>query len=103
MDLPTSIPKEFYSLFWDVDVEKLDPSQKPFFVIQRMIDRGNTNSVKWVRKSFSDLQITDTFKKIRDFSPRVGNYWQMVLNINPEEMLCLQPHYQLVRKSHWPF
>lgn len=33
MKVPKKIPKSLYHFFWDVDVKKLDPSKKPYFII----------------------------------------------------------------------
>jgi hypothetical protein len=103
MALPTSIPEEFYSLFWDVDLKAVNPAKKPYFVIQRMLDRGNTRAVRWVEANFGKDKIRETFKNLRDFRPKVGLFWSLVLNIDPKEMLCLQPSYRTRRKTVWPY
>ena len=103
MKLPKKIPKKFYGYFWDVDAKKVDPSKKPYFVIQRLLDKGDENSVRWVRRNFSENIIKETFTKMRDFSPWVGNFWQQFLKINRSEVLCLQKHYLSMRRSHWPY
>ena len=46
------IPKSLHKYFWDVDVKKLDPEKKPYFVISRLLDKGNVETAKWVKKKF---------------------------------------------------
>ncbi len=103
MKLPTHVPKRLWIYFWDVDVAKLNPSQKPYFVIQRMLDKGNTDCVRWVCRHFPKKTIADTFKTMRDFSPWTGNFWSLVLQIPHEQMRCLQQPYLNQRKALWPF
>jgi hypothetical protein len=97
------IPKSLHKYFWDVDVEKLDPNNKPYFVINRLLDKGNVEAVKWVRKNYSEDQIKETFKNTRDFNPKVGRFWSVFLQIPQEEVICLQPSYRKMRSMHWPY
>ena len=101
--MPTSLPQKFYPYFWDVNVKSLNPSVKNLFVIQRLLDKGNTDGVSWVLRNFDKETIKKAFTALRDFSPKVGRFWQLYLNIPESEVLCLQKPYQMMRKSHWPF
>lgn len=103
MKLPRKVPKQFWPYFWDVDVKKLDPSQKPYFVIQRLLDKGNDKCVRWVRHEFPEDIIKETFTRLYDFSPWIGNFWQLFLKIPKTKMLCLQEHYLQMRRTHWPY
>jgi len=100
---PTKIPKNLYKYFWDVDVKKLNPQKKPYFVINRLLDKGDAQAVRWIRKHYSEEQIKETFKKIRDFNAKVGRFWTLFLKIPEKETRCLQPSYLKMRKAHWPY
>lgn len=97
------IPASLHKYFWDVDVEKLDSNNKPYFIINRLLDKGNDEAVKWVRGNYSENQIKETFKNTRDFSPKVGRFWSVFLQIPEEEVICLQPSYLKMRRQHWPY
>jgi len=97
------IPKSLHRYFWDVDVEKLDPKKKPYFVINRLLDKGNLEAVRWVRENYKEEQIKETFKKMRDFNAKVGRFWSLFLNIPREQVKCLQPSYLKMRRMHWPY
>lgn len=97
------IPKSLHKYFWDVDVKKLDPANKPYFIINRLLDKGNVESVKWVRKNYSENQIKETFKNTRDFNPKVGRFWSLFLQIPEDDVICLQPSYRKTRSMHWPY
>lgn len=103
MNLPTKLPKELYHMFWDVDPLKINPSKKPYFVIQRLLDRGGTREIRWVEKNMGDDLIKETFAQVRDFTPSIGNFWSRILKIPKNKMLCLQPSYLKIRRSVWPY
>ncbi|MDO8609114.1 MAG: hypothetical protein Q7R95_01070 [bacterium] len=101
--IPIKIPASLHRFFWDVDVKKLNPAEKPYFVISRLLDKGNVEAVKWVRTNFSEQEIKKVFATIRDFSPEVGSLWSIMLQIPRNEVLCLQQSYLQMRKTHWPY
>lgn len=103
MQLPTKIPKSLYKFFWDVNPEKVNPQKKPYFVIQRLLDKGDTDAVKWVRNTFSDDTIADTFLRLRDFRTKVGTFWALLLDLPIKKVLCLQKPYLTMRRMHWPY
>jgi len=89
--------------FWDVDIKTLDPEKKPLFVIQRLLDKGDTESVSWVLRHFDKETIKKSFTTLRDFNPKVGYFWKLFLNIPQNKVVCLQKHYLAKRRSHWPY
>ncbi|OGG03687.1 hypothetical protein A2W14_01400 [Candidatus Gottesmanbacteria bacterium RBG_16_37_8] len=101
-DLPRKLPVSFYFFFWDIDAKKLDPSKRPYYVINRLLDKGNLEAVRWVRKNFPEELIIETIKKMRDFSPKTVIFWSRLLNIPIEEIKCMQEPYRSMRKMHWP-
>ncbi len=98
-----TIPASLHHFFWDVDVTKLDPKKKPYFVISRLLDKGDVEAVKWVRKNYSKKEIRDSFVKLRDFSPKVARFWSLYLKIPEKDVACLQQPYLKMRKAHWPY
>lgn len=97
------IPDSFKKYFWDVDVRTLDSSKNPLFVVQRLLEKGDAESVSWVLRNFDEETVRRAFLTLRDFSPRVGTFWKLFLNIPESEVLCLAKPYQKMRESHWPF
>ncbi|MBM3209633.1 hypothetical protein FJZ40_05110 [Candidatus Shapirobacteria bacterium] len=100
---PTSLPKFLYPFFWDINAKKLNPREKPYFVIQRLLDKGDQEAVRWVRRNFSSELIKETFQTMRDFSPQKGRFWSIFLNLPKKKVLCLQPHYLKMRRMLWPY
>ncbi|MBI4100101.1 hypothetical protein HY440_03770 [Candidatus Microgenomates bacterium] len=103
MNLPSRLPKRLYPFFWDIDAKNFSPAKKPYFAIQRLLDRGDTEAVRWVRRNFPESLIKETFEVIRDFNASTGNFWANFLKIPKDKVLCLQEPYLSMRRSHWPY
>lgn len=100
--LPNSLPTEFHIFFWDVDAKKLNPSQNPKYVINRLLDKGNLSAARWVLRNFPKELIVETIKTMRDSSFKTVNFWAHILNIPTEEIKCMQEPYRTMHKMHWP-
>lgn len=101
--LPASIPRSLYRFFWDVDPAKVNPRTHPYYVINRLLDKGDLEAARWVLKSFPKDLIIETLKTLRDFSPKSARFWATYLGISQEEVACLQPSYLEKRRMHWPY
>lgn len=103
MQRPTKLPENLYQFFWDVDPKKVNPSEKPYFVIQRLLDKGNVEAVRWVRKNFATEDIEETLKKYRDFSLKSASFWGLVYHVPLSQIKCFQEPYLTTRKTLWPY
>lgn len=101
--LPTEIPPTLHRFFWDVRAETVNPSVHPYYVINRLLDKGNMESARWILRNFPKETIIETLRRIRDFSPWNGRFWARYFNVPEEEVACLQPSYLKMRRTHWPF
>ncbi|OGG09704.1 hypothetical protein A2781_00825 [Candidatus Gottesmanbacteria bacterium RIFCSPHIGHO2_01_FULL_42_27] len=100
--IPAKLPPSLHFFFWDCDVTKLNPAKKPYYVINRLLDKGNLAAVRWVRRNFPEELIIETIKKMRDFSSKTVIFWSRLLNIPIEEIKCMREPYRSMRKMHWP-
>ena len=103
MRIPTKLPASLYKFFWDVEAKKVNPGKYPYYVINRLLDKGNLKAAQWVRHSFPEELIMETLKTKRDFSPWNAVFWSRFYNIPREEMKCLDPSYLTLRKQLWPY
>ncbi len=101
--MPHQVPNSFKFYFWDVDTQTLDPVKSANFVINRLLDKGNTEAASWVLKNYSHDDIQRVFMTMRDFSPKTATFWSMYLGIPENKILCLQKPYLQQRRHHWPF
>ena len=97
------IPKHLRHYFWDINVDKLDPEKKPYFVISRLLDKGNVEAVRWVRKQYSEDKIKKTLINYRDFSLKSASFWALIYKLPLEKLKCFQKPYLKMRKELWPY
>ena len=97
------IPKYLHQYFWDVDVEKLDIEKYPYFVVSRLLDKGNIEAVRWVKKNFNYNLVKKTLINHRDFSLKSASFWALIYKIPKEEIKCFQEPYRTVHKTLWPY
>lgn len=45
------------SLFWDVDPKKIDPKKHAKYIIERILDFGNGDEVRWMSRNYSSRLI----------------------------------------------
>lgn len=81
----------------------MNPRTHPYYVINRLLDKGNLAAARWVLKNFPREIIKETFRKMRDFSPWNGTFWARLLEMKREEVKCLQTPYLEMRKQLWPY
>ncbi len=97
------IPASLHQFFWDIDVTKLDPEKKPYFVIARLLDKGNVEAVKWVRRNFNAEAIRETLQNYRDFSLQTATLWGLIYKVPKTQIKCFQEPYRSTRKTLWPY
>lgn len=91
--MDTKLPTPFKPYFWDVDFNGLTAENSPNFIIKRVLDRGNTFAIKWLRENFSDEQIKSVLSKTKDLSRPTGNFWADLLKLDKSSMPCLTKPY----------
>lgn len=75
------------SLFWDVDPETIDLERNANFVIERFLEYGTLEGIRWLRAKYGDVRIRDFVftKRFRIRSKKTLNYWRIIFNISLEE------------------
>lgn len=97
------IPKSLHRYFWDVNVEKLDPKKKPYFVISRLLDKGDIEVARWVKDNYDDDLVREVLQNYRDFSLKSASFWSLIYQVPLNKVKCFQEPYLSMRKKHWPY
>ena len=75
--------------FWDVDVKSLDVVKNKRFVIERLLQFGRPDQIKWLLAHYSDREIIEVVKSSKTIDKKTANYWALHYHILPKEVLCL--------------
>ena len=80
------------SLFRDAD--EIDADKHAAYVITRVLDYGDVEDVRKIRKLYPDEKIIETIRTRRGMFPKTGKYWAIRFNISFSEVPCLKKYYQ---------
>ena len=86
MQLPTYVSEHL----WDTNPKNLSPTKHSSFIIERILEYGDKDSVKWMEKNFARQEIIDVLKKSNKISPKTGNFFALFYRVPKEELLCIR-------------
>ncbi len=93
----SKLPNSFKKYFWDVDFEKINFEESKTFVLKRILDRGDDKAIIWLSKHYTKADIKKLLLTTRDLSPKTANFWADYLNIDPQNVPCLQKPYSRIQ------
>ncbi|MBI2426975.1 MAG: hypothetical protein HYV34_03940 [Candidatus Kerfeldbacteria bacterium] len=67
------------SLFWDVDPKTIDPKRHSVYVIERIMDFGMDEEVRWMWRYYSHTLLRRVAETSRSLHPKSKNFWRLVL------------------------
>jgi hypothetical protein len=70
--------------FWDTDMATLKWEDYKNFIIRRILQYGDFNSIKWLRTQVGDDELRNWIvtRNGRGLSPRQIRYWALILDID---------------------
>lgn len=74
------IPVRFKKYFWDCDFMLLNFEEYDFFIIERIINFGNMDSLKWLLSMVDYKKIKIVVEKSRNLNRKTRNYWKTVFD-----------------------
>jgi hypothetical protein len=67
------------SLFWDTNPHTIDTKKNAQYVIERVLDFGNDEEVKWLYHFYDKSLLKSVVAKSRSLMPRTKNLWTLLL------------------------
>lgn len=98
-----TIPKFLKKYFWDTDFRKLNKKDHSYFIVERILEHGDEKAIKWMRHNFGLAEIRAVLTSSRNLSSRSANFWQLILNVNKNEILCLKKSFREKQKATWKY
>ena len=95
------MPSFLKRYFWDVDFSAIDPNKHSTYVIERILDIGDVDATAWLKRQYYENKIKDVIKKTRRLRPKSANYWTIIYNLNPREVLCMTKSFQEKHNLFW--
>lgn len=66
------------SLFWDVDPKKIDPDKHARYIIERILDFGETDEVRWMSEYYPRQSIQKVIRESRVLHDKSKSLWRLV-------------------------
>mgnify|MGYP001577696491 CR=1 FL=1 len=77
--MPQKVSLQFRpALFWDVDVNTIDPQKHARYIIERILDFGNDKEARWMAHYYSPSLIRDTLRTSRVLHEKSKALWSLV-------------------------
>jgi len=71
-------PKFRRSLFWDADPRAIDPRRHARYIIERILDLGEDDEVRWMARTYSRRMIRSTIARSRVLHEKSRSLWTLV-------------------------
>lgn len=70
------------SLFWDVDPNKIDAKKNAEYIIERVLDFGKDEEVRWLQKFYDKSLIKKVVLNPRRLKPQTKILWKLIIGEN---------------------
>lgn len=69
-------------LFWDANSDRIDLDKNASYIIERVLDFGNDEEVKWLIKRYPKSLIKNTVASSRSIRPKTKKLWTLITDKN---------------------
>lgn len=81
------------ALFWDARARDIDLKKHSHYVIERILNYGNSKDLKRLRDIYSDQELIEVVKTNRAIIPKTAIFWATYFNIPLEDIKCLKRRF----------
>jgi hypothetical protein len=68
------------SLFWDVDPDTIDVEKNATYIIERIMDFGNDDEVRWMWKTYTKDRLLGVIGRSRSLHDESRIFWKIVID-----------------------
>ncbi|MCL4354511.1 hypothetical protein M1349_03515 [Patescibacteria group bacterium] len=68
------------SLFWDTNPKKLNTNNNARYIIERIMDFGNDDEVRWMKREYSKPMLHQVAKTSKVLQPNSKALWILLTN-----------------------
>ena len=74
--------------FWDVRLEDLNTCDNYVFIIERLLNEGDEDALRWLFLTYDGRRIRDAVLTARNLSTKTARCWSNYFDLKEEEMRC---------------
>ena len=88
------------SLFWDIDIKKLDVKKNQEFIVVRILQEGDKDDLEWAQKFYGKKCLKEIFEKnAQKLGRKSCNFWS--LYFKTDNVLCIAKQLIQKRSAFW--
>jgi hypothetical protein len=80
--MPENTPLTVKNLFWEYNTTEINLNKHKPFVVERILEKGNFESIKWLFKLYSISDIRKTIAQSSNISQKTLDFWQNFFKFN---------------------
>ena len=85
------LPDYLCPYFWDVDFSCLGVAESSYFIIGRLMERGDEEAIGFLIRTYSREEMIYVLKNSRSLSMRSRNFWKIFFDLENEP--CIPKQY----------
>lgn len=94
------LPLTKQSLFWDTDINAIDPVLHKRYIIERILKLGDFDDYRWMRNTYSAEDVKNVILEERsDLDPKSISFWCRGFGI--EESICTKKLSAKTQELFW--
>ena len=66
------------SLFWDVDPKTIDPKKHAYYIVERILDFGTDDEVRWMARTYTRSLIRRVAETSRVIHGSTRSLWKLL-------------------------
>lgn len=98
-----AIPPFLKKYFWDTDVRKLSLKKHSTYIIERVLEWGNLDAVKWLRDMYPERMIISVLGSSRRISDRSWNFWKLIFSHHNFLPSCIRRSSKKTQEKIWKY
>lgn len=95
------LPPAVKRYLWDVDSDAVDPSTHAIFLIERTLESGDEDAIRWLFATYPRDRVVEVIRSTRRLSRRSAGFWANVLAIPPQDVSCLSTSFRQTYRAIW--
>ena len=97
------IPDSLKPYFWDTDIKKLSLTKHATYIIERILEWGNLDAVKWLRGIYPEKMFLEVLDTSRSISHKSWHFWKLILSDSNTSISCTRKSLGRRRETAWKY
>ena len=97
------IPLFLKKYFWDTDISKLSLTKHATYIIERILEWGNLEAVRWLRERYTNKELLSVLEVSRSISHKSWHFWKLILLPSNKHIPCTRKFSDERQKKVWQY